>query len=141
LVDITLLELSKAKFFSFTNKKSMIPHTMSKNHKEIGNEIGKLVEEKQIAYGDSFGKAGKVLEILYPNGIKIEDYQDVLTMVRIIDKLFRIANNKNAFNEEPYKDIAGYAILGTANAKENTKNGKKPEQVNTKKTTRRKTNK
>src|SRR6185436_3957030 len=34
----------------------------------IGQEIGELVEKKQQAYGDSFGKSGAVLRILYPNG-------------------------------------------------------------------------
>ena len=79
---------------------------------EIGCEIGKLVTEKQIAYGDSFGKSGKILEILYPNGIRVDQYPDALTITRIIDKLFRIATQKDAFGESPYNDIAGYAILG-----------------------------
>jgi hypothetical protein len=35
----------------------------------------------------------------------------LLTVVRILDKLFRIANSKDAFNEDPWFDIAGYAIL------------------------------
>jgi hypothetical protein len=36
-------------------------------------------------------------------------------VVRILDKLFRIANDKSAFNEDPWQDIAGYGILGTYN--------------------------
>jgi hypothetical protein len=39
----------------------------------------------------------------------------MLAVVRILDKLFRIANDKNAFNEDPWQDIAGYGILGTYN--------------------------
>ena len=74
--------------------------------------VGRLVDEKQKAYGDSFGHAGRILKILYPNGIQPEQYQDVLTIVRIIDKLFRIANQKDAFGESPYQDIAGYGLLG-----------------------------
>lgn len=81
------------------------------DYEKIGREIGELVTEKQKAYGDSFGKSGKVLNILYPDGIKPEQYDDVLTITRIIDKLFRIANKKDAFNENPYGDIAGYSIL------------------------------
>lgn len=53
-----------------------------------------------------------MLRLLYPDGIRPEQYDDSLAVVRIIDKLFRIANNKDAFGESPYKDIAGYAILG-----------------------------
>jgi len=33
-------------------------------------------------------------------------------MIRIIDKLFRIATQKEAFGESPYRDIAGYGLLG-----------------------------
>lgn len=78
---------------------------------ELGYQIGRLVEEKQVAYGDSFGKAGAVLEILYPDGVTSEAYTDLLTVTRVIDKLFRVASSKAAFGESPWKDIAGYAIL------------------------------
>jgi hypothetical protein len=80
-------------------------------------EVGGLVAAKQAAYGDSFGKAGQVLQILYPDGVSAEQYGDMLCVVRIIDKLFRIANQKDAFGESPYKDIAGYALLGLVKEK------------------------
>ena len=83
------------------------------NYEVVGAKIGRLVNEKQAAYGDSFGKAHRILLELYPDGIKPESYHDVLTMARIIDKLFRIATNKDAFGESPYQDIAGYAVLAT----------------------------
>ena len=81
------------------------------DYSKIGSDIGKLVQEKQIAYGDSFGRSGRVLRELYPSGISPENYNDVLTIARILDKLFRIASQKDAFGENPYRDIAGYAIL------------------------------
>tara|TARA_B100000424_G_scaffold109396_1_gene82316 strand:- start:1807 stop:2151 length:345 start_codon:yes stop_codon:yes gene_type:complete len=84
-------------------------------YEKIATEIGKLVDQKNKAYGDSFGKAGKILEILYPNGVDPRSYMDFLTIVRVIDKLFRIANDKGAFQENPWRDIAGYAILSVAN--------------------------
>ena len=86
---------------------------MKSQFEKIGQEIGKLVDEKQIAYGDSFGKSGKILEILYPNGIKANQYDDMLALVRIIDKLFRIATDKDALGENPFQDIAGYGLLGS----------------------------
>jgi len=86
-----------------------------KNYKEIGKEIGELVQEKNEAYGDSFGQASKILEVLYPDGVKPDQYCDVLAIIRVIDKLFRIANKKDAFGESPWKDICGYAILGVFN--------------------------
>lgn len=77
----------------------------------IGSEIGELVQTKQTAYGDSFGKSGGIMKILYPDGIPPEKMEDALTVVRVIDKLFRIATNKDALGESPWKDIAGYALL------------------------------
>jgi hypothetical protein len=87
---------------------------VAKGHFErIGEEIGKLVDEKQAAYGDSFSKCGQFLQLLYPNGIQPDQYTDALAQVRIFDKQMRIATNKNAFGESPFEDICGYALLGT----------------------------
>jgi hypothetical protein len=81
------------------------------NFEQIGSEIGKLVAEKNIAYGDSFSQSCKILEVLYPNGVKPEQYRDLLTITRVIDKLFRIATRKDYLGESPWMDIAGYAVL------------------------------
>jgi hypothetical protein len=78
---------------------------------EIGQAVGALVEEKQAAYGDSFGKAGAVMRILYPEGIPAEKLDDALTVVRVLDKLFRIATDRDALGESPWRDVAGYALL------------------------------
>lgn len=85
---------------------------------KIGQDIGKLVDEKNQAYGNAFLESEKILKILYPNGVKTEQYLDMLAITRIIDKLFRIATHKDAFGESPFKDIAGYGILGVANERE-----------------------
>lgn len=81
-------------------------------YSEMGKLLGELTQMKNTAYGDSFAKSGDILAILYPNGIKPEQYRDALAIVRVIDKLFRIATRKDAFGESPWKDIAGYGILG-----------------------------
>ena len=85
-------------------------------YKNIGMQVGELVDEKNTAYGSSFAESYKILSVLYPNGIKPEQYTDALAIIRVIDKLFRIATAKDAFGESPWRDIAGYAILGVANA-------------------------
>tara|TARA_Y100000296_G_scaffold72162_1_gene88312 strand:- start:74 stop:352 length:279 start_codon:yes stop_codon:yes gene_type:complete len=82
------------------------------DYAKIGKEVGALVKEKQIAYGDSFGRSGDVLRQLYPDGISPDRYDDLLTIARILDKLFRIASQPDAFGENPYKDIVGYGLLG-----------------------------
>jgi hypothetical protein len=92
-----------------------------KDYVGIAKDIGLLVKEKQEAYGDSFSKSEEIIKVLYPNGVKPENYRDLLTITRIIDKLFRIATRKDAFGESPYRDIAGYALLGTASDLEEKK--------------------
>jgi hypothetical protein len=75
------------------------------------NEIASLVEEKDAAYGSSFNKCADFLRILYPNGVQPEQYGDMLTLVRMFDKMMRVANRKDAFGESPFRDIMGYALL------------------------------
>jgi len=83
-------------------------------YEHLGAEIGRLVTEKQKAYGSSFQKSGDVMRSLYPNGISPEQMDDALAIVRVVDKLYRIATDKDAFGESPWKDIVGYGLLGAA---------------------------
>lgn len=83
------------------------------DYAKLGKEIGELVTEKQAAYGDSFGRAGEVLRILYPEGVSPDSYRDLLTVTRVLDKLFRIATDRDALGESPWRDVAGYALLAT----------------------------
>ena len=85
---------------------------MSQPYIEIAEEVGALVTEKNAAYGDSFATCGQFLQLLYPAGIRVDQYTDALAMVRIFDKQKRIATRKDAFGESPYRDIAGYGLLG-----------------------------
>ncbi|HHX37243.1 MAG TPA: hypothetical protein GX717_04595 [Clostridiaceae bacterium] len=80
------------------------------NYETIGKQIGALVDEKNRIYGDAFNKTGEFLKILYPNGIEVEDYASVLALVRVFDKMMRIANG-NQGNENAWNDLAGYGIL------------------------------
>jgi hypothetical protein len=77
----------------------------------LGNLLGMLVDAKEAAYGGAFSKSGDVLRILYPDGIAPKQMDDALAVVRVVDKLFRVANIKDAFNESPWGDIAGYGLL------------------------------
>ena len=85
---------------------------MSMPFKDAGTHAGKLVEAKNVAYGDAFAKSGAVLRALYPVGVRPDQYEDMLGICRVVDKLFRIATSKDAFGESPWQDIAGYGILG-----------------------------
>jgi hypothetical protein len=86
--------------------------TQQGTFEKTAQQVGKLVDEKNAAYGDSFAKCGEFLKLLYPNGIQPHQYTDALCLVRIFDKQMRIATRKDAFGESPYRDIAGYGLLG-----------------------------
>ncbi|MBW2675346.1 MAG: hypothetical protein JRD89_18365 [Deltaproteobacteria bacterium] len=96
----------------------VVKQTCRSEYEDVGASIGVTVAAKQKAYGDSFGKAGGLLRILYPDGISPKQYDDALAVTRIIDKLFRIATDKDALGESPYHDIAGYGILGSMSLQE-----------------------
>ena len=99
---------------------------LKKKYEQLGASIGTLVDEKNEAYGSSFDKSEQILNVLYPEGVKPEQYKDMLGITRVIDKLFRIANRKDAFGENPWKDIAGYAILGCGEDKKDETKEVKP---------------
>lgn len=80
-----------------------------KKYEQIAQELVELLEEKRQAYGDGFDGVPKMLEILYPNGVPPEAYEDLLTITRILDKIYRITNNDTT--EDPWFDIAGYCFL------------------------------
>ena len=80
--------------------------------RRVAAGIGDLTAEKNAAYGDSFYVSGRILALLYPDGVQLEQYGDMLAVARIIDKLGRIATRKDAFGESPFKDIAGYGLIG-----------------------------
>lgn len=92
------------------------PTAYNLTYPELGQKIGETVEQKQASYGDSFNKSGEVMRILYPGPIPPEQFDDMLCITRIVDKLFRIATDRDALGESPYLDIAGYAMLGAARA-------------------------
>ena len=67
---------------------------------------------KNQLYGDSVTKTKKILSILYPARVYEHQYSDLLLVVRVLDKLCRISERKDAYGENPWEDLAGYGILG-----------------------------
>ena len=85
---------------------------------EVAREMAELLAKKNEAYGNSFFRIGEVLGMMYPNGISKEQAHDALAIARTLDKLFRIATKKDAFGENPWRDICGYAILSVVREEE-----------------------
>lgn len=78
-------------------------------YEKIALDIADIVKNRQETYGDSFGNSGNILRILYPNGISINQYDDLMAITRMLDKIFRIATGHL---EDSYTDIVGYGLLG-----------------------------
>jgi len=87
---------------------------MSQIIKTLAQEIGELTAQKNESYGQTAVYAGEILKVLYPDGVRPEQYNDMLLIARVIDKLGRIANRKDAFGENPWLDIAGYGLVAAA---------------------------
>lgn len=81
------------------------------DYESLGKQIGKLVAEKQQAYGNSYGHSGEILKILFPKGVQPEQYTELLAICRVVDKLFRLANDPTYGDESPWGDIVGYGLL------------------------------
>jgi hypothetical protein len=87
---------------------------MHERIRELGHQLADLVAEKNVAYGSAFEASGDFLRLLYPDGMKPEQYGQALLLVRVFDKQMRIAHDDGAFGESPWRDIAGYGLLGAA---------------------------
>ena len=95
------------------------------DYESLGRSVGELVAEKQKAYGDSFSKSHKILKVLYPDGIQPDQYMDVLTVCRVVDKLFRLATDPTYGDESPWRDICGYSLLSMGKDDRETKREEK----------------
>lgn len=84
---------------------------MTPNFAELGQRIGMLVAEKNRQYGNTWHTCAEVLRVLYPARIKPDQYITAMLVVRIVDKLGRVATGAL---EDSFEDIAGYGILGAS---------------------------
>ena len=89
----------------------------------IAAELAAVVERKSAAYGDSVTRSSQIMRILYPDGVPVTAYRDALLVVRVLDKLSRIATDRDAFGEDPWGDVAGYALRAVQARRTNTTQG------------------
>jgi hypothetical protein len=86
------------------------PMGVEGQYTRTGREIGQLVDKKNAQYGDAINVTGDFLKLLFPNGIQPENYNNVAVLVRVFDKMKRIANG-NQGEENAWRDICGYGLL------------------------------
>ena len=80
--------------------------------RSIASDVAIIVEEKNKDYGSAFQKVSEILTILFPNGIPVNKYHDVAILIRVLDKVCRIANaNSKDVKKDAWLDICGYALL------------------------------
>lgn len=94
--------------------------------RQAGHDVGDLVYEKQLAYGDSSGlmhgfwhMALRQYKTVSENGaevyaipVALVDHMPRLT--RVLDRVFRLVGNPTAdrMGEDPWRDLAGDAVCG-----------------------------
>lgn len=78
---------------------------------KLAQEVGEKVAEKNAAYGDSVRNSAKIMQILYPKGVHVDQIPGFLISVRMMDKLSRMANDPSFGGEDPPFDMAGYSLL------------------------------
>lgn len=94
----------------------IMPPTTIDTYAHLAKTLGQLVDSKQRQYGDSVTRSAEALKVFFPDGIKPQHYYDALIIVRVFDKISRIAqrgeDGKDLGGESPWKDISGYGLLG-----------------------------
>jgi hypothetical protein len=97
-----------------------VPMQFETDYEQVASEIANLVIEKQLQYGNSFQLSYDVMKVLYPNGMNVDQMKDALVIIRILDKLFRIASG-NLGSEDAFSDIVGYGLLAVVRNKRDQK--------------------
>lgn len=82
----------------------------------VGVTATKRTIDKNAKYGDAIRKVAAKLKVDYPDGVRPDQFEDMLLWVRTQDKLSRIASyteqKRKDDPESPWADISGYGQLG-----------------------------
>jgi len=86
---------------------------MLENSQEV-QKLVELVNEKNKAYGNSFNKVPRIIDII-TEGMTHEQLKEALPRIckitRLLDKINRYIWQPGAFNEDEVKDMFGYILL------------------------------
>lgn len=88
----------------------------AKRLRKVGVFVTKNTIDKNRKYGDAARKVTALLYELYPDGISPDQYPNALLLIRLLDKVVRLASytpeSMAADDESPWIDVAGYGLLG-----------------------------
>ena len=92
-------------------RKLLLKHFGPEPFTKLAREVAVLVAGKNRAYGDAFEVSQQFIKLLWPKAVPPSAYGDMLTFVRLFDKMKRIATDATAFGEDPHQDMHGYTLL------------------------------
>lgn len=96
-----------------------VPDGAPASYEALASEIGRMTDEKGRQYGNANVKVEAIMKVLYPEGVPVYALRNALLIVRMLDKVCRIANQGpdglDKGGEDPYRDLAGYALIGAMN--------------------------
>lgn len=116
VTDMAVCPASRAILEESKKEKTKLFTPLGNDYERVALEIAKLVTDKQLKYGDSFGQSYRIFEVLYPNGVSLSQMKDFLVIVRIVDKLFRISRGDQG-DESAWDDINGYSNLAAVRSR------------------------
>ena len=87
---------------------------------EILKDMQDLAKRKNKTYGDSYDKAGKILDILYPNGPTGLSTVLYFLIVQIVHKLSRVSQTKGMSLIDSLIDLSMYSILAIVQVEKET---------------------
>lgn len=94
-------------------------------YETLAAEIGRMTDSKAAQYGNASVKVEAIMKVLYPEGVPVYALRNALLITRMLDKVCRIANQGpdglDKGGEDPFRDLAGYALIGAQNAKDASK--------------------
>jgi len=82
-------------------------NTAGKGHEyeKLGNDIKPIVEKLESDYGHSLGETKEILKMMYPNGVNQEQLGDVVSIVRMLDEMFKVARIDGAVSDENRDEV------------------------------------
>ena len=77
----------------------------------VAEEVAAEVEEKDRRYGRAVLRGVEVLKILYPEGVRPDQYADAFLTLRLFEKRSRIASAQDDDLEDARRDSLGYCLV------------------------------
>tara|TARA_R100000742_G_C4259604_1_gene77409 strand:+ start:427 stop:732 length:306 start_codon:yes stop_codon:yes gene_type:complete len=74
----------------------------------------KTFEERGKSYGDSYNQVGKVMAVLFPNGVELKteaDFNRMGLLNMIVSKLTRYANQWEKTHKDSAHDMGVYSFI------------------------------